>query len=154
MKFYETFKQADAMGIDREVAANIRIAYLTEIREEIEEIYDEGYNEVTKGYIQLKIDKIQDEIDYLNKFKAKEASNKITQDMIDNAKAYPIGLIIEFNSAGKAEAFCHKDKNPSLSKHPSENYCRCFTCGKSFDPIAVLMERDGMAFHDAVRSLQ
>ena len=72
--------------------------------------------------------------------------------MIQQARSYPIECLIEFIN-GKAKAFCHDDKTPSLSKHPKHNYCRCFVCNKSFDPIAIKMERDSLTFNEAVRSL-
>lgn len=77
----------------------------------------------------------------------------ITDDMIWTAKHFPIELLIEFTK-GKSLAFCHTDTNPSLSMHSKSNTCRCFVCDKSFDPIAVLMERDKLSFIDAVRQLQ
>ena len=76
----------------------------------------------------------------------------ITDDMIEAAIQYPIEKLLEFNH-GKAFAFCHDDSNPSLLLYSLKNKCRCHVCGKSFDPINVLVEKEGFSFKDAVRYL-
>ena len=80
-------------------------------------------------------------------------TNGITDEQIAIAKEYPIDRLIEF-TRGKAKAWCHDDKTPSLHHHRQANRAHCFPCRKSYNPIDVLMERDGMAFIDAVRALQ
>lgn len=79
--------------------------------------------------------------------------NEVTAEMKDRAKAYPITSLIEFHK-GKALAFCHVDKTPSLSYFAKKNIATCFVCNKRFDAIGVLVERDGMSYHDAIRALQ
>jgi hypothetical protein len=78
--------------------------------------------------------------------------NEITDDMKAAARRYPIDRLIEFNR-GLSLAFCHQDKKPSLSHFVKANRATCFPCGKSFDPIGVLIVRDGMSFPAAVRLL-
>lgn len=80
------------------------------------------------------------------------AQNWLTDDLIAQAKAYPIQNLITF-SKGKAKAWCHDDRTPSLSWNQKKNKAHCFVCGKSFDPIAVLVERDGYSFKEAVKVL-
>lgn len=77
----------------------------------------------------------------------------ISDDDIAYARSVPIENVIEFVK-GKALAFCHPDKNPSLSWDRKNNRARCFVCDKSFDTIGVLMERDGMTFVNAVKALR
>ena len=79
-------------------------------------------------------------------------TDTITPNMIEQARQYPIAQLIDFNR-GVAAAFCHRDKRPSLSHHKQANRAHCFPCGKSFDSIAVVMQRDGRSFPDAVRFL-
>ena len=79
-------------------------------------------------------------------------TDTITPDMIAQARQYPITQLIDFNR-GVALAWCHPDKKPSLSHHVAKNRATCFPCGKSYDPISVLMQRDGMTFPAAVRQL-
>ena len=76
----------------------------------------------------------------------------ITDGMIEAARQYPITSLIDFNR-GLAPAWCHTDRRPSLSHHKQANRAHCWPCGKSFDPIAVLMTRDSMTFPAAVRNL-
>jgi len=79
--------------------------------------------------------------------------NEITEEMIQRARDYPIEQIIEFDQSGKTLAFCHADNHPSLMWHKARNRCTCFACAKSFNPIDVLIQRDGFSFRDAVRRL-
>lgn len=82
-----------------------------------------------------------------------ERKGGITDSMIEQAREVPITNLIEFDKNGKALAWCHDDKTPSLHHHKKANRAHCFPCGESFDPIAVLMSREGMTFVEAVRKL-
>lgn len=77
----------------------------------------------------------------------------ITDEMIQRARDYPITELIEFKR-GTALAFCHDDHSPSLRLWQAGNRATCYPCGKSFNPIDVLMERDGFTFIEAVKQLQ
>ncbi|MFZ4859227.1 MAG: CHC2 zinc finger domain-containing protein [Desulfuromonadaceae bacterium] len=77
----------------------------------------------------------------------------ITPELIEQSRLIPIEQLIEFDRQGKAVAWCHDDKVPSLTWHRSKNRATCFPCGKSFNSIDVLIQRDGMAFVDAVKTL-
>jgi hypothetical protein len=83
-----------------------------------------------------------------------QSTDEITDDMIQTAREYPIDRLIDFDRQNRAIAFCHPDKTPSLMWWRKGNKSHCFPCGKSFDTISVLMERDGMSFFDAVKRLQ
>ena len=76
----------------------------------------------------------------------------ITDEMIEQARDYPVGQLVEFTRS-KARAFCHEDKNPSAYHATRVNRLNCPVCDKSFDPIGILMERDGMSFKEAVTTL-
>lgn len=76
----------------------------------------------------------------------------ITDDDIESARRYPVDKLIDF-SRGKAKAFCHEDKNPSMFHGTKFNLAICPVCDKKFDSIAILMQRDGVAFKDAVNQL-
>lgn len=77
---------------------------------------------------------------------------KITESMIQRAREYPLENLIEFNRAGFTRCFAHNDKKPSA--YCKKNFIHCFVCQKSWDTIAVLMDRDGLKFRDAVLQLQ
>lgn len=76
----------------------------------------------------------------------------ITDDMIANAKAFPIGELVEVNRRGYARCIGHTDQHPSA--YCKKNFMHCFVCNKSWDTIAILMERDGLGFREAVMKLQ
>jgi DNA primase len=73
--------------------------------------------------------------------------------MIAAAKETPVTNLIEFDRNGKALAFCHDDKTPSLSYNKKANRAHCFPCGKSFNAIDILMVRDNYSFINAVKEL-
>lgn len=89
-----------------------------------------------------------------------ERADAITPDRIEAARNFPIASLLDQIPRGSGQVVCcpfHQDKQPSASvKH---NVLICFTgCvpkkgGKGWDPIALLMERDGFSFADAVRQL-
>lgn len=101
--------------------------------------------------VRTEIGKITKEIERLDDDKKPDA---ITDEMIARAKDYPIEKLIDFDRTGKALAFCHADKTPSLSWWKKGNKATCFPCDKRFDPIDVLILRDGFTFYEAVKRLQ
>ena len=44
----------------------------------------------------------------------------------------------------------HKDNNPSCHIYRKINRCKCFSCGRSFGPIDIIMARENRTFPDAV----
>ena len=77
---------------------------------------------------------------------------EVTDEMKLRAKAYPVTELVDFTQ-GKALAFCHADKAHSLLLWAKGNRASCHVCNKRFDPIDILMIRDGLKYHDAVRRL-
>ena len=132
------------MKVNRLAAVRMRTRYLLEQLEECLEcdtdlsIYD--------GF------RIAEEISLL--FKAAQSSpvatSDITPEQIQAARQFPIQQLIHFEK-GKAYAWCHQDKRPSLTLY--KNKAKCWPCNKTYDTIGVLMERDKMSFKDAVRRL-
>lgn len=155
--FYDTIKAARLMDFDIVEACNLRIKFLYSQYSAAKYLASPASNEITKAFMDLHLEKIDAEIKYLHKYRrqAEEPAREgeITDEHIQQAKAVPIDSIIEFNRSGKALAFCHEDTHPSLSLFRKANIARCFVCNESFDTIAVLMQRDHMSFHSAVRNL-
>jgi len=83
----------------------------------------------------------------------KQPSGTITPEMIEQARASPIERLVEFDRSGKSFAWCHDDRQPSLSWHRASNRATCFPCGRSFNPIDILTSRDGFSFQAAVKHL-
>ena len=87
------------------------------------------------------------------KIKSQEKSIKITEVMIEKAREFPLAQLgIEINRQGFTKCFGHNDKKPSA--YCKKNFIHCFVCQKSWDTIAVLTERDGLTFRQAVLQLQ
>ena len=81
-----------------------------------------------------------------------KANQRITELQIQKAKEYPIEELVEINKAGFTKCFAHNDKKPSA--YCKKNFVHCFVCQKSWDTIAILVERDGHSFKEAVLKLQ
>jgi hypothetical protein len=161
MKIIGLLKAAEEMEVPRKFAVNARLRYLTQRLEEIDQQsaalltwFDGGVNEafVAPDLCDLLIEKCRllQELNYMKTIMDKKQD--ITDSMIEQARSYPIEMLIEFRH-GKAKAFCHEDKNPSMYHASRTNRANCPVCDKSFDPIAVLIKRDNFSFVDAVKSL-
>jgi hypothetical protein len=103
---------------------------------------------------------IENEIDnrkkIINKYKGelkhKWDNGKITDEMIENARNYPIEQIIEVNEKGFAICPFHDDKNPSA--FCKNNYLHCFSCGENADVIKLYMHLNNTNFIQSVKELQ
>lgn len=93
--------------------------------------------------------KCQNEIFYM---KHPMSDDHYTETDLEQARAYPFSELHEFR--GK-NAWCpfHQGKTMALRHYPEGNTVHCFACGKSWDTIGFLMERDGLTFVKAVRML-
>jgi len=94
-------------------------------------------------------------IEFLEKYirlckRAKTERGKLD---ILRAKQVPISSWIEFNRAGFASCFLHKDATPSLKYYEKENKVHCFSCGFRGDVIDVVMKIRECSFIDAVKIL-
>ena len=160
-------KDAEMMGVSFGFALNCRLRYLhetaTDIRSYIAEMKTDLANRELNGETQAflrvvietyrkKLASTEKEIRRLQKEPDKKAGS-ITDEMIDTARDYPIERLVELNRNGRCCAFCHESDSDSMSKHPTLNLLVCFVCSKKFNPIDVLIERDGMSFSDAVKQL-
>jgi hypothetical protein len=77
----------------------------------------------------------------------------ITDEMKQQAREYPVERLIEFDHQGKAFCLWHDDQRPSMMKSNKKNGVRCYVCNKGWDPIDIVMKRDGKNYFDAVRHL-
>lgn len=78
------------------------------------------------------------------------ATGQITDDMIQQAKDYPIENIVEVKK-GKALCVFHDDHNPSMGI--KNNRYRCFSCGASGSVIDLIRKIQGLDFKEAVKYL-
>ena len=125
------------------------------IDKRLDEIIDEikSYSNDSNEIVCVWKRELWDEWEYLRLNKNKVFSEKISPQDIEQARSYPIDRIITFNN-GVAEAWCHADKNPSLTLWKDKNVAYCFPCHKVFDPIQAVMERQGLSFTEAVKMLR
>lgn len=123
-----------------------------------DEIFKEaGRERLSK--IKKKISAIGHQLEHLKtigkkpeEIKAREQKINITESMIDKAREYPLDQLIEINRAGFAKCIWHTDKNPSM--FCKKNFAHCFSCNKSGDTIAIIMQLEGLTFRQAVLRLQ
>ena len=76
----------------------------------------------------------------------------VTEEMIEQARQYPIENLIDANRSGMAICIFHDDSRPSMSIK-KYNRAYCFTCGAKADTIKIYQQLNGASFHDAVRAL-
>ena len=150
MRYSETFTKAHVMGINRLAVGRMRARYLFDW---IDDCLEEG-GDLALLWAQEALN----EIEYLQEHAFYEPppstrTQSLTLEQIDAARHYPIERLISFDRSGRATAFCHPDRNPSLTWFKKRNRATCFPCWKSYGPIDVLIERDHFSFNEAVRSL-
>lgn len=97
--------------------------------------------------------KLQDEIIRIRRPR-KARKGDITLDNIRQAKEVPCNQLVEVDRNNMARCPLHDDRTPSLRWYRDTNRLYCFSCGRGWDTIGFLMERDNLGFTDAVKSLQ
>lgn len=145
--FNKTLRMAERFGMNRRRAANMRIRYLKP--------HLKDYRSFKTPEADIWAQEIQDEINYLNKFALPihQSPDKITDDMIEQARSYPIDALLDFSHGKKVLAWCHDDTTPSVGHLKRINKAKCFACDKVFDSIDVAMSLHGLSFKDAVKHL-
>lgn len=140
-----TLRMARRMDKDPQEAAAIRCRYLYEMMG----YYLESSSEIADFWFW---DAVEEAI-YITEQARIQAEKKLAPFEnpldIERAKEYPIESLIDFKN-GWAVAWCHQDKRPSLSLNRKTNRARCWPCGKTYNPIDVLMSRDNFSFVEAV----
>ena len=91
-------------------------------------------------------------LNHVNGKEAELVAGKITPEMIEQARQYPITSIIDFPSGRHRCCPFHKDNNPSMALY--DNHVHCFVCNRSWDSISATMELDDVNFREAVLALQ
>jgi hypothetical protein len=145
--YQKVFTMSFMMKKNRLAAARIRIRYLYERFLE--------YDILDCPLANLYAKECLDEIIWIMQNvpqQEQRIESSITDEQIILAREYPIERLIDFKN-GKAIAWCHKDKRPSLSWNKRDNKAMCWPCNRQFNPIDVLVERDGYSFINAVKEL-
>lgn len=145
--FSTTFRKAKELDKNKHAASRIRMRYLNE---QVDILLQDGSDIALYWACEA-----LEEVCYLaekGRYEVQQSKDHITDEMIQRAKEFPVEQLITFVS-GKAYAFCHDDKRPSMTKHKQKNVAYCWACSKGYDPISILMERDGLSFKDSVKEL-
>lgn len=95
------------------------------------------------------INRIKNEMEQYEKPKLKK--EEITEEMIEQARRFPINQIIDVNECGYALCPFHNDHNPSA--YCKNNFLHCFSCNESADTIKLYMHLNGVNFQEAVKAL-
>ena len=152
MRIDEIKKAAENFDMRIDAAIKIRVRYLQSLLGLWVAYIDEQINEIPESDVMAIIGEMAALKRYQDNIKSGVIVKGITDEMIEQARQFPIDSLIEFQH-GKATAFCHEDKRPSLTWHKAKNRATCFPCGKSFSALDVCIERDGMSFIEAVKML-
>ena len=164
MNIYQHLKVADEMELKKGFAIQARKRYLkdeiSDIKHECLELSDwvDGVGDINEWYALVRLGVLLERWGKLKKeyrvcteiLRPREGD--ITEQMIETAREYPVEQLIDFRR-GKAVAFCHEDKNPSMYHATRSNHAKCPVCDKTLDGIGILMARDGLDFISAVKQL-
>ena len=151
-KPYDLRKEAKDLGVPYRLVVDQRIQEILLEMEKWEDYMEEKTNHIPYSTYLGCLEEI---IELKNSLRKKLLENKdrITDEMKEKAKNYPVDSLIDFQR-GMALCFNHAEKTPSLHYNAASNTCHCFGgCNKTFDSIEILMVRDGFSFIDAVKEL-
>ena len=114
------------------------------------DVETELYNRRVASLIREKM-KLERELRGLFRTKAHGPKTGVTKEAIERAREYPVEQLLE--TSGKKIVRCpfHDDTHPSASI--KWNRLHCFVCDKSWGPIDLLMEKEGLSFVEAVGRL-
>ncbi len=153
MRVDELKKSAADFNISIDSAIKMRIRYLQSLLALWCSYIEEQTDDIPESDMMSIIGELSTLRRYQERLRAGiKMKDGITDDMIEQARNYPIDQVVEFQR-GVTIAFCHDDKKPSLTWHKAKNRATCFPCGKSYSALDILMERDKMSFIDAVKYL-
>lgn len=161
----DIFNKAEEFGMDRTQALKFRLSYVREKISDNKKFLEELENDVkgstglTKAFLEQSIQTTKNQIVKLQKQHSRlvtpsSSIQGITDDDVQAAREHPVENLMDFGRSGRCRAFCHKSNTESMAHNKRDNKVMCFVCNKSFNPIDVLVERDGYEFIEAVKELK
>lgn len=140
-------QHADDFGMSYRQAAHMRLAYLMgRIRAKI----DTPHIEIWRSEL---IDWMREVcVIRLSLERRKNDPERITREMVERAKSFPISSLIELRRNVRL-CLWHEEKTPSLHYNQAANKVKCFGCGKSGSAIDVYMAVHGVDFKTAVHGM-
>jgi len=151
------------MKYDYDYRKDFYLNEIAEINEDLKEFYEFSADQISEGrppvwritvYGLNKISQKEKKLAWLKKMVEGKKTGKqyITDHMIEAAKDYPIEKLAgDVGKNGMKICPFHEDKSPSM--YVKNGYAYCFGCGRSWDSIAWIMDRDGLDFISAVKHL-
>lgn len=172
MLCHDNLKLLEDYGVDRVYALTCRRKYLTKRLWQIEDDVEQAVKDCTQcpetdqdgwqwafAFLISTVHDLWDEkkrvkaeLDQIRKLLFRQETG-LSEEMIEAARRFPVDRLVEF-TRGKATAWCHEDRNPSLYHGTRRNVAVCPVCNRTFNPIDILMDRDGLSFAEAVKALQ
>lgn len=163
MNIHQQIKIAEDMGLPKQFAIRARQRYLTAAKTDLRKDvivfghFSDGSGSLsdefaTLGLIDTRYNQIELERELQAMRRIGKVDNGITDEMITDARNYPVDKLVDFNR-GKAIAFCHDDKNPSLVFLTRKKLAWCPVCDIYYNSVDVLVKRDGYNFKEAVKCL-
>ncbi len=104
-----------------------------------------------------RVEKIQREIDSLHGvlFKpARAKHDRVTPEMVERAKEYPIEHLVEVGRGGMARCISGEHEDRHASMQATGHFVYCHACGFHADAIGVYQKIHGVGFREAVEGLQ
>jgi hypothetical protein len=89
----------------------------------------------------------------LKMLKDKKIIRRITDEMVESAKEFPINQLLGEAQGGKYNCLWHDDTNPSMHYYKKTNSVYCFSCGTSGDAIDIYRRLYNTDFKTAVKNL-
>ena len=159
-RYTQILEMAQIFGIPFRQALAMRHTFLDDLIKRYQVDIDEEleYLQTCEEEFEFRIylESVAGKMKIINKLEksrpVKPSDCDISEDDIYTARAVTVDKLIKFNR-GKAVAFCHEDKNPSMFHATRKNLAICPVCDRMFGPIDILIERDGMTFIEAVKYL-
>ena len=154
MKTWFIHKTAEEFGLTLDAACDMRIRSLLPLFDEWGDYISERTDAIPAEGVWLAFNEVIDILKYKDEHRKMKQIDRdsITDAMIERARNVPIESLVEFQN-GKATAWCHDDKTPSLTHYKAGNRAVCWPCDNSYNPIDVLIERDNFSFISAVKKL-
>ncbi len=153
---------AEMMGVDIEWACKCRKAFLENriscVKNQRLELISflAGSSPLDRGVIKKYINDSRKAIENcemrLRLLRPAKSKNRITDEMIQRAKQYPMSELLTTPIRGNVtNCIGHEDKNPSMNI--KNNWAYCYSCGFRGDSISVYMRLNGVDFKTAVKNL-
>lgn len=83
----------------------------------------------------------------------KKGSGRITQEMVDSSKDFPVEQLLDFDNRNTTKCIWAEHSTARLSKPRDRNFVKCFACDRSADSIEIYKVLHNCDFKTAVRSL-